>query len=443
MFTTINGALSLQGESTAPSPMSSAASPSDGADSHPGITITSGFLTVGGASSVSPHPDGAARAGSALGGAEPNSSPGKSATLSPAGKHDGAGGVGGAVGASPALSPHASRSSSAAVGHKRSKSDAGVNALADIEVDRDVVSAMAPMPGTSGGVTCTAGTAPGTGTATKGKSTMGASAAGGAGKKSKGGGAQSQSIRMTAFEMSRRLKNKIKAIESNLGYVRPAVNRKTTFSWRSREIRRHFILHGVGSAAGRPKPLLHGDGDVPRRRTSQNLLAAGAVGGVCIGRAVVHPSRGSIRAWCAWWGIAVTLMAGWPLGKGGSRRSYYTVAAVRLSRPAETRICICRPCAFLCEGWHISVNKYLTARMLTTFRVVRSGDFTQGQPLGGGAGRARAEKGGNLSTQAPTGGAGATVDGGMTAPPHNIPVTPEVGLAPNMHFMGYFCPRCH
>eukprot|EP00041_Stephanoeca_diplocostata_P034403 m.1172133 g.1172133 ORF g.1172133 m.1172133 type:complete len:1175 (+) comp24515_c0_seq4:311-3835(+) len=208
--------------------------------------------TAAGAGSVSPHPSGTAAATSTSRSGDPAS------TLSPAsGTRDGA------------LSPHVQRSSSAAGGHKRSKSDASVNVTADVDTSRDVVSAMAPMTGAGSDPSPAP---PSTVAVATGKS-KGNGGAGGAGKKSKASSAQSQSsIRMTAFEMSRRLRNKIKAIESNLGYVRPAVNRKTTFSWRSREIRRHFILHGVG--AGRPKQGLVGDGDVPRRRKSQNLPAA-------------------------------------------------------------------------------------------------------------------------------------------------------------------------
>jgi hypothetical protein len=50
---------------------------------------------------------------------------------------------------------------------------------------------------------------------------------------------------ITALEISRRLRGNIRAIEGNLGYIRPTVNRSATFSEASTEMRRKFILHGV------------------------------------------------------------------------------------------------------------------------------------------------------------------------------------------------------
>lgn len=50
---------------------------------------------------------------------------------------------------------------------------------------------------------------------------------------------------VTALEMSQRLRRNIRAIEGNLGYIRPTVNRNATFSEASTDLRRNFILFGV------------------------------------------------------------------------------------------------------------------------------------------------------------------------------------------------------
>jgi len=94
-------------------------------------------------------------------------------------------------------------------------------------------------------------------------------------------GDKADALRMTALEISRRLRANVRAIEGNLGYVRPTVNRKTTFSEATSDIRRAFILHGAkalrpATASTRIVPLAFEHSRFRERGSTRMSLTAGS-----------------------------------------------------------------------------------------------------------------------------------------------------------------------
>ena len=94
-------------------------------------------------------------------------------------------------------------------------------------------------------------------------------------------GDKADALRMRALEMSRRLRANVRAIEGNLGYVRPTVNRKTTFSEATQDMRRAFIMHGAkalrpATASTRIVPLVFEHSRFRERGSTRMSLTAGS-----------------------------------------------------------------------------------------------------------------------------------------------------------------------